>query len=103
MFMRNVVFVLLSLAGIHRTVFGTVPVGLGRTMSINVNLFVTFVKLRGTGVMIGGSSALMDMFSFGSSMSNKAFGARKVAILLTLVKLLVATVLLMGGMGKGVL
>lgn len=99
-------FVILSLAGMHRTVFGTVPLGLGSTIDINVNLFVTFMKLRGTGVIVN-NSALLRLFSMSNCGTTgnmrTSFGGIKVAIVLTLVNVVMAKVLIIGGMGKGVL
>lgn len=87
----------------HRTVFGTVPVGLGQTISTNVNLFVTFVKLISTGVVISGPTAGISLFSFGNTVTTKAFRAIKIPILLTVLNILFANVLVIGGIEKGVL
>lgn len=106
MFTRNVVFVLLSMAGMHRTVFGTVPGGLGSTIDMKVKLFVTFMNLRGTRVIVN-NTALIRLFSLSKcgrlGNIDTAVGSVKVAIVLTLIKVLVAKVLMVGGIGKGVL
>ncbi len=92
-------FLTLSIAPVHRGVFGTVPVALGGTVATNVKLFVYFVTLRSSNVVVGDSTALMALVPF----ARISFRARKVYTVLTLVKALLASLLLMGGMGNTVL
>lgn len=85
-------FVLLAMAGLHRGVISTLPLDLHGTVNTNVNLFVTFVNLRGTNVVIGGSTALVSLKGVASN-----------STLLNVVNLLVASVLLIGGIHKTLL
>lgn len=63
-FFSGVIFILLSLSGIRETIINAIPVQLKYAVSAGIGLFITFVGLQKSGIIVDNESTLVALGDF---------------------------------------
>lgn len=69
-FFSGVIFIILSLSGIRETIINAIPVQLKYAVSAGIGLFITFVGLKGAGIVVADEETFVKLgdFSNGSTL-----------------------------------
>lgn len=66
-FFSGIIFILLSLSGIRELIINAIPVQLKYAVSAGIGLFITFVGLQGSGIIVANESTLVTLGDFSNS------------------------------------
>ena len=58
---EGIVFVLLSFINVREAIFNSIPVNLKNAVSAGIGLFVAFIGLAGSGIIVAGSGTLLGL------------------------------------------
>ena len=61
-FAEGIVFIVLSLTNVREAIFNAIPLNLKSAVSVGIGLFIAFVGLQNSNIVIGGST-LLQLFS----------------------------------------
>lgn len=90
----GLVFVLLTVTGLRKVIFDAIPKSVKTAISAGIGLFIAFIGLQNSGLVIGKESTLVDLHSF-----NVAFGKIQWADIMPLIITIIA-VIAIGAMSK---
>ena len=60
-FFSGIIFILLSLTGVRETIINAIPQQLKYAVSAGIGLFITFVGLKGAGIIVANESTLVTL------------------------------------------
>lgn len=63
-FFSGIIFILLSLTGIRETIINAIPVQLKYAVSAGIGLFITFVGLKGAGIVVADKDTIVTLGDF---------------------------------------
>lgn len=63
-FFSGIIFILLSLTGIRETIINAIPVQLKHAVSAGIGLFITFVGLKGAGIVVADKDTIVTLGDF---------------------------------------
>lgn len=63
-FFSGIIFILLSLTGIRETIINAIPVQLKYAVSAGIGLFITFVGLKGAGIVVADEGTIVTLGDF---------------------------------------
>lgn len=83
-FFSGIIFILLSLTGIRETIINAIPQQLKYAVSAGIGLFITFIGLRGAGIVVADPSTFVTLGDFSKgSVLLAIFGIVLAVVLLT--------------------
>lgn len=63
-FFSGIIFILLSLTGIRETIINAIPIQLKYAVSAGIGLFITFVGLKGAGIVVADKDTIVTLGDF---------------------------------------
>ncbi len=63
-FVEGIVFIILSLTNVREAIFNAIPLQLKKGVSVGIGLFVAFIGLQNSGIVVGNSSTLVSIVDF---------------------------------------
>lgn len=63
-FFSGIIFIILSLTGIRETIINAIPVQLKYAVSAGIGLFITFVGLKGAGIVVADEGTIVTLGDF---------------------------------------
>lgn len=60
----GIVFVLLTVTGLRKVIFGAIPDAVKTAISAGIGLFIAFLGLQNSGIIVDSSATLVDLHSF---------------------------------------
>lgn len=63
-FFSGVIFIILSLTGIRETIINAIPVQLKYAVSAGIGMFITFIGLKGAGIIVASESTFITLGDF---------------------------------------
>lgn len=63
-FFSGIIFIILSLTGIRETIINAIPVQLKYAVSAGIGLFITFVGLKGAGIVVADKDTIVTLGDF---------------------------------------
>ena len=97
-FVEGLIFIVLSLTRVREAVFNAFPVSLKNGITVGIGLFVAFIGLQGSHLVVASPSTLVQLIDF-----NTNFGNQHLASLLALLGLLLISVLYIKGVKGAIL
>ncbi|MGE7920373.1 NCS2 family permease [Viridibacillus sp. NPDC093762] len=73
-FFSGIIFIILSLTGVRETVINAIPTQLKYAVSAGIGLFVTFVGLKGAGIIVANEATLVTLGEFKGTTLLAVFG-----------------------------
>ncbi|MDM5335301.1 NCS2 family permease [Ureibacillus composti] len=70
----GIIFIILSLTGVRETVINAIPVQLKHAVSAGIGLFITFVGLQGSGIIVNSDATLVSLGEFKGDTLLAVFG-----------------------------
>src|SRR5690606_12133411 len=70
----GIIFIILSLTGVRETVINAIPVQLKHAVSAGIGLFITFVGLQGSGIIVNSDATLVTLGEFTGNTLLAVFG-----------------------------
>ncbi|MGE7667370.1 NCS2 family permease [Ureibacillus composti] len=70
----GIIFIILSLTGVRETVINAIPVQLKHAVSAGIGLFITFVGLQGSGIIVNSDATLVTLGEFKGDTLLAVFG-----------------------------
>ena len=101
-FVEGLIFILLTLTSIREAIFNAIPHTLKVAVSVGIGLFITFIGLQNAKIVVG-SSTLVSLFSFKSSLASETFASEGITVLLALVGILITAILVIKGIKGNIL
>ena len=93
-FVEGLIFIALSLTNVREALFNAIPATLKIAVSVGIGLFITFIGLQNSHIVVDGST-LVTVFSFKSSIANGTFNYEGITVLLALIGILLTAVLML--------
>ena len=87
-FIEGVIFLVLSLSGIREAIFNAIPYQLKQAVSVGIGIFIAFIGLQSSGLVIDNPATLVGLTSFTDN-----FSTRGICAILTLVGTFITGVL----------
>ncbi|MFJ8237823.1 NCS2 family permease [Ureibacillus sp. NPDC094379] len=78
----GIIFIILSLTGFRETVINAIPVQLKHAVSAGIGLFITFVGLQGSGIIVNSDATLVTLGEFKGDTLLAVFGLVVTVILM---------------------
>lgn len=72
-FVEGILFILLSLTNVREAIFNAIPITLKHAVTAGIGLFITFIGLKNTKIVVNSDSTLVTVFNFKDSMKNGTF------------------------------
>ena len=92
-FVEGLVFIVLSLTNVREAIFNAIPNTLKVAVSVGIGLFICFIGLQNTKIVVDGAT-LVTLFSFKGSIENGTFNSAGISVILALCGILLMTYLL---------
>ena len=81
-FFSGIIFIILSLTGIRETIINAIPVQLKYAVSAGIGLFITFVGLKGAGIIVADEATLVTLGDFTQGSTLLAVAGIVIAVIL---------------------
>lgn len=85
-FFSGIIFIILSLTGIRETIINAIPVQLKYAVSAGIGLFITFVGLKGAGIIVADEATLVTLGDFTQGSTLLAVAGIVIAVILMVKK-----------------
>ncbi len=85
-FFSGIIFIILSLTGIRETIINAIPVQLKYAVSAGIGLFITFVGLKGAGIIVADKATLVTLGDFTQGSTLLAVAGIVIAVILMVKK-----------------
>ncbi|RKJ78961.1 NCS2 family permease [Butyricicoccus sp. 1XD8-22] len=102
-FVEGLVFIVLSVTNVRELIFNSIPACLKYGVSCGIGLFITFIGLQNSKLVINNDSTLLGMYPFASSLRDGTFASTGVGALLALVGVIITAVFLIKNIKGGIL
>lgn len=63
-FCEGVIFILMTLTNIREAIFNCIPIALKQSVSVGIGLFIAFIGLQNSGLVVKSDSTLVDLVAF---------------------------------------
>lgn len=63
-FVEGIIFIVLSLTKVREAIFNAIPVPIKKAVSVGIGLFIAFIGLKNSGLVVANSSTLVAITSF---------------------------------------
>ena len=74
-FVEGLIFIVLSLTNIREAIFNAIPLTLKKDVSVGIGLFVAFIGLQGTHIVVNSDSTLVTIVNFRNNFSTIGISA----------------------------
>lgn len=91
-FIEGIIFILLSLTSVREAIFNAIPMNLKHAVSVGIGLFIAFIGLQNSKVVVDGAT-LVTMYSFKGSLADGTFHSVGITVLLAIIGILLTAVL----------
>lgn len=83
-FVEGIIFVILSVTNVREAVFNALPVTLKNAVSVGIGLYIAFIGLQKSGIVVNSDSTLVSIFSLKSTFENDTFRTDGIPFVLAL-------------------
>ncbi len=94
-FVEGIVFIVLSLTNVREAIFNAIPMNLKHAVSVGIGLFIAFIGLQNSKIVVNNDSTLLSMFSFKACGESGTFHTEGITVLLAMIGILITAILLM--------
>lgn len=101
-FVEGIIFIFLSLVNIREAIFNAIPASLKIAVSVGIGLFISFIGLQNSHIVVGGPT-LVTVFSFKKSVESGTFSSEGLTVLLALIGILITAFLMIKNIKGAVL
>ncbi len=102
-FVEGLVFILLSLTNVREAIFNSIPMNLKHAVSVGIGIFIAFIGLQNSKIVVNNDSTLLGLFSFKNSIKEGTFQTEGITVLLAMIGILLAAILLIKQVRGGIL
>lgn len=102
-FVEGLVFILLSLTNVREAIFNSIPMNLKHAVSVGIGIFIAFIGLQNSKIVVNNDATLLGLFSFKNSIKEGTFHSEGITVLLAMIGILLAAVLLIKQVRGGIL
>ena len=74
-FVEGLIFIVLSLTNIREAIFNAIPLSLKRGVSVGIGLFIAFIGLQSSGLVVDNGATLVSLTDFTQNFSSKGISA----------------------------
>ena len=92
-FVEGIIFIILSLTNVREAIFNAIPATLKIAVSVGIGLFITFIGLQNSKLIVLNESTKVAMFSFTGSLKSGSFGFEGITVVLTFIGILITAIL----------
>ncbi len=93
-FVEGIVFIVLSLTNVREAIFNAIPMNLKHAVSVGIGLFIAFIGLQNSKIVVNNDSTLLSMFSFKACGESGTFHTEGITVLLAMIGILITAILL---------
>ncbi len=97
-FIEGIIFIVLSLTKVREAIFNCIPSCLKHAVSVGIGLFIAFIGLQNSGLVVGNESTLLGIVDF-----TQSFNTAGICAILTVVGLLITMILYIKGFKGSIL
>ena len=101
-FAEGIIFIFLSLINVREAIFNAIPPSLKIAVSVSIGLFISFIGLQGSHIVVDGPT-LVTLYSFKSSVASGMFHSEGITVILALIGILLTAFLLIKNVKGAVL
>lgn len=102
-FVEGIVFIVLSVTNIREAIFNSIPACLKYGVSCGIGLFITFIGLQNSKLVVDNASTLLGMYPFATSLHDGSFSSTGMGALLALIGVFITAVMLIKNVKGGIL
>ena len=93
-FVEGVIFILLSLTNVREAIFNAIPTPLKHAVSAGIGLFIAFIGMQNSHLVVNNDSTLISVFSMKGSLAAGTFRTEGITVILTLIGVLITALLI---------
>lgn len=97
-FVEGIIFIILSLTNVREAIFNAIPLTLKHAVSAGIGLFIAFIGLQGSNLVIKNDSTLVTYQNFSENFNSVGIGA-----ILALIGIIITSILLIKRVKGGIL
>lgn len=97
-FVEGIIFLLLSLTNVREAIFNSIPMTLKHAVSVGIGLFIAFIGLQGSHLVVAQSSTLVTYQNF-----KENFNSIGISAVLALIGIVITAILLIKNVRGGIL
>ncbi|WP_028504610.1 NCS2 family permease [Ruminococcus sp. FC2018] len=87
-FVEGMIFIMLTLTNIREAIFNCIPMSLKQSVSVGIGLFIAFIGLQNSNLVVKSDSTLVDMVDFSDALYTKGICAVLAVLGLLLIAIL---------------
>ncbi len=87
-FIEGIIFIIMSLTKIREAIFNVIPISLKTAVSVGIGLYIAFIGLQNSGLVIDSSSTLVTIINF-----KENFNTAGICAILALVGIIITAIL----------
>ena len=87
-FVEGMIFIVLTLTNIREAIFNCIPMSLKQSVSVGIGLFIAFIGLQNSNLVVKSDSTLVDMVDFSDALYTKGICAVLAVLGLLLIAIL---------------
>ncbi|MFI3175049.1 MAG: NCS2 family permease [Bacillota bacterium] len=101
-FVEGLIFIVLSFLNVREEIFNSIPMNLKKSISVGIGLFIAFIGLQNSKIVLGNSATMLALFSLeglpGSSMTDAG-----ITVLLAMIGTIITSILVINGVKGNIL
>jgi len=92
-FIEGIIFIVLSLTSVREAIFNSIPMNLKHAVSVGIGLFIAFIGLQGSNLIVSNPATKISLFSFKGALVNNTFNSQGIGALLAIAGVIITSVL----------
>ena len=88
-FIEGIIFIILSLTNIREAIFNSIPMNLKHAVSVGIGLFIAFIGLQNSHIVVDNPATLLSLYSF----KNSDFNTVGIGVLLAIIGIAITSIL----------
>lgn len=88
-FIEGIIFIILSLTTIREAIFNSIPMNLKHAVSVGIGLFIAFIGLQNSHIVVDNPATLLSLYSF----KNSDFNTVGIGVLLAIIGIAITSIL----------
>lgn len=93
-FVEGIIFLILSVTNVREAIFNAIPTTLKSAVSVGIGLFICFIGLQTSHIVVDNPATLVSIFPFKASIANGTFNSAGVAAILAIIGVLITAFLI---------
>ncbi len=93
-FVEGLVFIVLSVTNVREAIFNAIPMSLKHAVSAGIGLFIAFIGLQNSNLVVNNSSTMVSVYPFHSSLQDGTFSSMGITVVLAFLGTLLTAMLM---------